>query len=62
MKTASIGDMVRAIQQLSIAGDLSEWEAGFALSVYGKSVKGTDTSRLTEKQVETVESIYSKHF
>jgi hypothetical protein len=62
MATVSIGAMVKQIEGLHDTPDVSEWENGFIASVVTKTRSGADTQSLTEKQVETVERIWRKHF
>lgn len=62
MATVSIGTMVERIAGLLGTKDISAWEDGFISSVRAKSNNGRDTTRLTEKQVETVERIFTKHY
>ena len=42
--------------------DLNHWERGFVCSVNSWSRNGTDTHRLSDEQIETVEKIYRQHF
>jgi hypothetical protein len=58
----SIGTMIRQIEGLHDTGDVTEWENGFIESVVTKTGSGADTRALTEKQIETVERIWRKHF
>lgn len=62
MRTVSIGNMVKQITGMLGTGDLSTWENSFVRSVAEQSNDGTDTSKLSDKQVEIVDSIFRKHF
>lgn len=57
----SIGAMIKQIAALEV-GDLTEWEDNFCLDMYLKTRQGKETSVLTDKQVEKIESIFNKHF
>jgi hypothetical protein len=58
----SVGTMIRQIEGLHDTGDVTEWENGFIESVVTKTQSGNDTRGLSEKQIETVERIWRKHF
>lgn len=58
----SIGAMLQAVSGLLGTKDISEWEAGFIRNCMETSKGGTLTSHLSDKQVEIVETIFSKHF
>jgi hypothetical protein len=58
----SVGTMIRQIEGLHDTGDVTEWENGFIESVVFKTACGSNTRSLTERQVETVERIWEKHF
>jgi hypothetical protein len=60
--TVSLGTMVKQISALIDTKDVNEWENGFIESVAFKTAFGSKTTGLTEKQVETVERIWRKHF
>ena len=61
-RIVSIGTQIKQIAGLLDTDDLTEWEKGFVASVNHRSKRGTETRTLTDKQVETVERIYEKHF
>lgn len=42
-------------------GDLSQWEEGFVRSLVERKEAGQVT-RLTERQIETLDRLHSKHF
>jgi hypothetical protein len=54
--------MVKQISALIDTKDVNEWENSFIESVVFKTACGSKTTNLTEKQVETVENIWRKHF
>jgi hypothetical protein len=54
--------MVKTISGMLGTSDLTAWEEKFITSVMQRSEQGKDTSKLTEGQVQAVESIYQKHF
>lgn len=58
----SVNSMVKQLHGLLDTQDLTPWEQSFVASVWSRSEEGTNTTRLTERQIETVPSIYSKHF
>lgn len=62
MRTVSIGNMVKSIAGMLGTSDLSAWEQSFVRSIVEQSNQGTDTSKLSEKQVEIVDTIFRKHF
>lgn len=58
---ASINNMVKRVVGLA-RGDVTPWEYDFIDSIDGKTKSGADCSCLSEKQVEIVERIFTKHF
>lgn len=58
----SLGAMIKQLGGMVGGNDLSDWEDDFVKSVVEKSDDGTNTVTLTEKQIEKIEGIYSKHF
>lgn len=62
MKQVSVGSQIKAIAGLQGTKDLSEWEEGFVDGIVKWTNEGANTGRLTEKQLEIIERIYSKHF
>lgn len=62
MTMASLNTMVKKTAGLIDTRDVNDWENRFLQSVQEKTRGGDDTSSLTEKQVETLERIYDKHF
>lgn len=58
----SIAVMLDRIEGLTDTKDLSDWENKFVKNVWLRSVRGTQTTRLEERQVEIIEQIFNKHF
>lgn len=59
----SIGKMIERIDGLRGTKDVTAWEDRFIENVFNKySNAGRDSSALSDKQVETVENIFNKHF
>ena len=59
---ASINTMVKRCAGLIDTKDVSEWENSFLVSIQEKTKDGNDTRYLTEKQIDVLEKIFSKHF
>lgn len=62
MKQVSIGSMIRALADLIGSGELSTIDQSFVRSAAEQSGQGADTSKLSDKQVEIIDSVYRKHF
>lgn len=62
MRNVSVGSMIKQIAGMLGTGDLSTWEQSFVRSVADQSNEGADTSKLSDRQVEIVDSIFRKHF
>lgn len=58
----SLGQKIAQLEGLIDTTDVSEWENGFLRSIVARTSSGKNTGTLTEKQVETAERIYGKHF
>ena len=58
----SIGAMLQAVSGLLGTKDVSEWEAGFIRNCMETSQNGKLTAHLSDKQVEIIDTIHSKHF
>lgn len=58
----SIQQKVQMVCGLEGTSDVTLWESNFLASIYQRTNNGKDCSGLTEKQIETIERIYSKHF
>lgn len=61
-RAVSVGEQLRTLARQLGGKDLSEWEADFVRSCMERSNGGADTTRLSERQVEKIESIWEKHF
>jgi len=62
-RLVSIGTKVEQIGGLLGTGDLNAWEQSFVAGVAERyQAAGRDTRNLSEKQVEIIERIWSKHF
>lgn len=58
----SLAQKIKQCEGLIGTRDVTDWEGEFLQSVVDRSSAGEDTTRLSPKQVEVVERIYSKHF
>lgn len=59
---ASVGVMIKTIKGLLGTKDITDWEENFIEDISEKTQDGRNTTTLTEKQVESVERIYQKHY
>lgn len=59
---ASLNTMVKKCAGLVDTTDVSDWENQFLKSVVEKTREGHDTSSLTEKQIDVLQRLHSKHF
>lgn len=59
---ASINTMVKQCAGLLGTQDVNAWEERFLTDVKERTANGDNTSMLTEKQVESLERIWRKHF
>lgn len=59
---ASINTQVKRVSGLLDTKDLSDWEQDFVSSITQQTNDGNNTSSLTDKQIECLERIHSKHF
>ena len=62
MKAISIGEMLREIDKLCGLNTVSRWEESFIEGMMKESDNGADTAKLSEKQVELIDTIFHKHF
>jgi hypothetical protein len=60
-RAVSLGTKVKQIAGLKM-GDVTTWEINFIDDVQRLTWNGANTTRLTEKQIEVIERIWSKHF
>jgi hypothetical protein len=58
----SIGTKIQQIDGLADTPDVTSWENEFIANVVEKTGCGKATAMLSERQIETVENIYRKHF
>jgi hypothetical protein len=54
--------MVQRVEGLIGTKDVTEWESNFLQSISDKVTKDGGTQNLTEKQIDVLERIHSKHF
>lgn len=59
---ASLNAMVKKVAGLQDTTDVTDWENSFIKSVVEKTGNGSNTTSLTERQVEVLERIHNKHF
>lgn len=59
---ASINNMVKQCSGLLGTNDVNDWEERFLSDICERTDDGDNTSMLTEKQVESLERIWRKHF
>lgn len=59
---ASLNTMVKKCAGLVGTKDVTPWEDQFLQSVLEKTAQGDNTTCLTEKQVDVLQRLYSKHF
>jgi hypothetical protein len=60
--TISIGSMIKQCSGLIGTKDASEWEQNFIFDISQKTGDGKDTTKLSSRQVDTIENIYKKNF
>lgn len=58
----SLNTKVKQVLGLQNTTDLNQWEDGFVATVADITRDGERTTGLSEKQVEVIERIWSKHF
>lgn len=59
----SVKQMLERLSGLLGTSDLTDWEQEFVGSVLDRvRARGGDTTTLTDKQVEKIDSLYRKHF
>lgn len=59
---ASLNTMVKRVAGLADTRDVTDWENRFIKRVVEQTGNGTNTTSLTEKQVESLERLHDKHF
>ena len=62
MRMVSIGSMIKSVMGMLGTNDLTTWEQSFVRSIADQSKQGADTSGLSDKQVEIIDTIFRKHF
>lgn len=58
----TLNTMVKRCAGLLGTGELSEWEEDFMRGVLARTRNGDDTRALTERQVDSLERIFEKHY
>lgn len=58
----SIWQMLQALHGMLGTHDLSSWEQDFIRNCYDTVQHNKDTSRLSRKQVEIIQTTFDKHF
>jgi hypothetical protein len=59
---ASLNAMVKKVAGLANTRDVNDWENQFINRVVELTKNGTNTSMLTEAQVDKLEQLHDKHF
>jgi hypothetical protein len=59
---ASLNNMVKKVAGLADTRDLTDWENGFVKKLIAQTSNGDNTTSLTEKQIDSLEELHSKHF
>ena len=54
--------MIEMLDGLRGTGNLNDWQEGFVESMIENTDGGKRTSHLSEKQIETIEQIFGRHF
>jgi hypothetical protein len=54
--------MLQSVHGLLGTDDLTSWESDFIRNCYDTVQHNRDTSRLSDKQVEIIETTFNKHF
>lgn len=62
MKAVSLITMIRQLEGLLGTPDISDWEERFIGSVRGALPPMGQTTALSEKQVDKIEQLWTKHF
>ena len=58
----SIGTKIKQLNGLCGTSDFSVWIEGFVNGIVRKTENGRDTSMLTAKQIDVIESEWKRHF
>lgn len=62
MMVKSVNAKINQIGGLLGTKDINDWESEFIYSVIQKTNNGSDVSKLTDKQLDIIEKIHSKHY
>lgn len=62
MRTVSLNTMIEQLDGLNETADLNDWESGFVGSIVERTHGGKVCTALTERQIDTIERLYQKHF
>jgi hypothetical protein len=54
--------MVKRVAGLADTKDITDWENQFVKSLVERTRNGDNTTTLTDKQIERLEELHSKHF
>lgn len=58
----SLGQKIKQLAGLLGTKDVNQWEDGFIESIVRQTDEGEYTTSLTDRQVEVLDRIHSKHF
>lgn len=58
----SLNSMIKRLAGLVDTVDLTDWETGFVANIVEQTQDGDIVGTLSDKQVVTVQRIFSKHF
>lgn len=58
----SLNTMVKRVAGLADTKDITDWENQFVKSLVERTRNGDNTTTLTDKQIERLEELHSKHF
>lgn len=61
-RTVSINTMIQQLDGLNETADLTDWESGFVANIVQRTHGGKVCTSLTERQIDSIERIYQKHF
>lgn len=63
-ENTSIGNKIKRLSGLADPKmkDLNNWELEFVVNILEKTQDGKNTTNLTEKQVDHIDRLFSKHF
>ena len=58
----TLNTMVKRVAGLEDTTDVNDWENQFIKNIVRQTNDGDDTRSLTERQIERLEELFSKHF